>query len=124
MADDKKHPRKDGDYDDDGAPESEGKRGVGDAIKKLFAVGTAAAFLSEEAIRQTLGDLKLPKEMLNLVLSGANKSKEELMNRVGSELVKLVSKLDIVKEASKFMETHKFRVNAEIEIIKKEEKPD
>jgi hypothetical protein len=102
---------------------SDGRGGIGDTIKKLFAVGTAAAFLTEEGIRQALGDIKLPKDVLNLLLSGANKSKEELMSRVGNEVVKLVSKLDIVKEGSKFLETHKFKISAEVEILKKEEKP-
>ncbi|HEX4922597.1 MAG TPA: hypothetical protein VFV50_00875, partial [Bdellovibrionales bacterium] len=46
--------------------------------------------------------------------------KEQLMNRVGNEVISIIQKIDFVKEASRFVETHKFRVSAEIEVIKKD----
>ncbi len=93
--------------------------GVGDTIKKLFTAGVSAAFMTEESVRSFVSELKLPKETLNLLLQGASKSKEELMNRVGRELITMISKIDLVKEASRFAEEHKFRVSAEIEVIRK-----
>lgn len=100
----------------------EGKKGVADALKKLFTVGMGAAFMTEDAIRTYLSELKLPKEVLTYLLQGAKKSKEELMNRVGNEVVTIIQKIDFVKEASRFVENHKFRVSAEIEVVKKESK--
>jgi hypothetical protein len=82
----------------------------------------SGALMSEEVIRTYLADLKLPKEMLQLVIQGAQKSKDEITNRVSKEVVGLIDKIDLVKEVSKFAETHKFKINAEIEIIKKEDK--
>lgn len=93
---------------------------VGEGIKKLFAAGLSAAFLTEESIRSYLQDVKLPKEVLGLFLQGAAKSKEQLMNRVGNEVITIIQKIDFVKEASRFVETHKFRVSAEIEVLKKD----
>ncbi len=93
---------------------------VSETIKKIITTGLGAAFMTEESIRAYLGELKLPKDALNYILQGASKSKEELLDRVGGEMVKLLSKIDFVSEAAKFVETHKFRVNAEIEVIKKE----
>jgi hypothetical protein len=93
---------------------------LGGSIKKLFAAGLSAAFLTEESVRSYLQDVKLPKEVLKLFLEGAAKSKEQLMNRVGNEVISIIQKIDFVKEASRFVETHKFRVSAEIEVIKKE----
>ena len=98
----------------------EGKKGVTDALKKLFTVGLGAAFMTEDAIRSYLGELKLPKEALNYLLQGAKKSKEELTNRVGNEIVAIIQKIDFVKEASRFVENHKFKVSAEIEVLKKD----
>lgn len=91
-----------------------------DTVKKLFTAGVSAAFMTEESIRSFVSDLKLPKETLNVLLQGANKSKEELMNRVGNEVIKVISKIDFVKEASRFVEEHKFKINAEVEVIKKD----
>jgi len=93
---------------------------LSEGIKKLFSVGIGAAFLTEESIRNYLSDLKLPKDVLNVVLQSAAKGKEELVYRVGKEIGTLISHIDIVKEASKFVESHKFKVSAEIEIIKKD----
>ncbi len=98
---------------------SETKKGVGDTLKKLFTVGMGAAFMTEESIRTYLAELKLPKEALNFLLQGAKKSKEELMNRVGNEVVSIIRKIDFVEEASRFVEGHKFRISAEVEVIKK-----
>lgn len=90
-----------------------------EVIKKVMTLGLGAAFMTEEHIRSQLSDLKLPKEVLNTVLQGASKSKDELMNRVGNETIRLISKIDFVKEAARFVETHKFKINAEVEVIKK-----
>lgn len=93
-----------------------------EAIKKIFAAGVSGALLSEEMIRGYVSDLKLPKEMLHLLLQGAQKSKEEITGRVTKEVIGIIQKIDLVKEVSKFAETHKFKINAEIEIIRKDPK--
>lgn len=89
-------------------------------LKRVMSVGLGAAFMTEESIRNTLSDMKLPKDVLNNILTGANRSKEEFLNRIGNETIRLISKIDFVKEASRFVEEHKFRINAEIEVIKKD----
>lgn len=92
---------------------------VTETIKKIVTAGVSAAFMTEESIRSFVSELKLPKETLNLLLQSAAKSKEELMNRVSREIIGIISKIDFVKEASRFVEEHKFRVTAEIEVIRK-----
>lgn len=91
-----------------------------DAIKKIVTAGVSAAFMTEESIRSFVSELRLPKETLHLLLQGAAKSKEEITNRVGREVVNIISKIDFVKEASRFVEEHKFRVTAEIEVLRRE----
>lgn len=93
-----------------------------DMIRRVMSVGLGAAFMTEESIRGALGDIKLPKEVLTNLLQGANRSKEEFLNRIGNETIKLISKIDFVKEASRFVEEHKFHIQAEIEIVKKDHK--
>lgn len=98
--------------------ENGGPKGF-DILKKLISAGVGAAFMTEESIRTYLGELKLPKDVLNLLLQGAQKSKDELMDKVGNEIIKIVHKIDFVKEASRFAEEHKFRISAEIDVIRK-----
>ncbi len=94
--------------------------GVGDTLKKLFTAGISAAFMTEESVRSFVSELKLPKEAITLVLQGAQKSKDQLMDRVGREVVGIISRIDFVKEASRFVEEHKFRITAEIEVTKRD----
>lgn len=104
------------DADDNDAPDSPKWT---EMLRKVMSVGLGAAFMTEESVRTALTELKLPKEVLTSVLHGATRSKEELLNRIGNETIKLVSKIDFVKEASRFVEEHKFRIQAEIEVVKK-----
>ena len=99
--------------------ESESKNIMGETLKKVLSVGVGAAFMTEESIRTYLGDLKLPKEILGILLQSANKGKDEITQRVSKELINIVSKIDWIKEVSRFAETHKFKISAEIDIVKK-----
>lgn len=92
----------------------------GEMLKRVMSVGLGAAFMTEESVRSALGDIKLPKEVLTTILQGATRSKEDFLNRIGNETIKFISKIDFVKEASRFVEEHKFHISAEIEVVKKD----
>ncbi len=92
----------------------------GDVLRRVVGVGLGAAFMTEESVRSALSGINLPKDVLHSILQGANRSKEDIVNRIGNETIKLISKIDFVKEASRFVEEHKFRIQAEIEVVKKE----
>jgi replicative DNA helicase len=87
-------------------------------LKRVMSVGLGAAFMTEESIRNYLGEM--PKEVVSNIIQSANKSKSELLDRVGNEVIRLIQKIDFVKEASRFVEEHKFKVTAEIDVVKKE----
>lgn len=110
--------------DEESTSSGSGKDGLlGDALKKVLSTGITAAFMTEEAIRSRVSDLKLPKETLNLLLTGASKGRDELMNRVSNEIIRVINKIDFVKEASRFVEEHKFKITAEVEVTKKDGAP-
>jgi hypothetical protein len=94
---------------------------LGETLKKVFTAGVSAAFMTEESVRSYLAELKLPKEILGLLLQQANRSKDEITQRVSKEIVSMVQKVDFAKEVARFAETHKFKITAEIEISKKED---
>lgn len=105
--------------DDDKKSEKD-KNLLGETLKKVMTAGVSAAFMTEEGVRSYLSELKLPKEILGLLIQGANKSKDEITQRVTKEAVGILQKIDIVKEISRFAETHKFKISAEIDIIRKD----
>ena len=67
-----------------------------DIFKKIISAGIGAAFMTEESIRSYLGELKLPKDVVGMLLQGAQKSKDDLMDRVGNEVIKIIQKIDFV----------------------------
>lgn len=87
----------------------------GEALKKVFTGGVAAAFMTEEAVRNYLAELKIPKEVLTPILEGASKTKEDIANRVSKEIINVVQKVDWAKELTKLAETHKIKLTIEIE---------
>jgi hypothetical protein len=94
---------------------------LSDILKKVVSAGIGAAFMTEEHIRTYLTELKLPKDIIQNLLQGAQKSKEDIVNKVGNEVIRIVQKIDFVKEASRFVEEHKFRITAEIDVVKKKD---
>jgi hypothetical protein len=101
---------------------SQTQSGLGETLKKVFSAGVSAAFMTEESIKSYLQDVKLPKEILSALLHGAGKSKDEVTKLVSQEAVKIISKIDWVREVSRFVEGHKFKISAEIEVTKKDSK--
>lgn len=80
------------------------KESVKDTFKKIISAGSPG---------------EMSKELLNSALGQVHKTKEDISLKVTQEVISLVKKIDFVKEFSKFAEDHKFKVTAEIEIIKK-----
>lgn len=64
---------------------------------------------------------EISKEIIGTVLGQALKAKDDITLKVSNEMISLVRKIDFVKEFSKFAENHKFKVSAEIEIVRKED---
>lgn len=109
--------------DDENKKQEEKAAGIlGETLKKVFTVGVSAAFMTEDAVRSYLSEMKLPKEILGTILQSAQKSKEEIVQRVTKEMITMVQKIDFAKELSKFAETHKFKVTAEFEMVKRDSK--
>ena len=96
------------------------KPSVSEGLKKILTTGLSAVLMSEEGVRQYVQDLKLPKDAIGTLVKGIAKSKEEIVTRVGTEFSKLVEKIDLVEEMTKFLRENKIKISAEIEFSKKE----
>jgi len=62
-----------------------------DLVKKVLTVGVGAAFLTEESLRALVSEIKLPKELISGILESANKSKNEFLSKMGTEVVDRVT---------------------------------
>ncbi len=80
-------------------------QGLSDAIKKIITAGSPA---------------DISKELVHTVVSNMNKTKDDITAKATSEMIALIRRIDFVKEFSKFAQEHKFKVSAEIEVLKKD----
>ncbi|MGZ3691503.1 MAG: hypothetical protein ACXVAX_08365 [Pseudobdellovibrio sp.] len=85
--------------------DKEESTGLSDTLRKIISAGSPT---------------DISKELIGTVLNQALKAKDDITLKVSNEMISLVRKIDFVKEFSKFAENHKFKVTAEIEILKKD----
>src|ERR1700704_2851267 len=76
-----------------GSPDAvEGLRGrAADLMKKALISGVGALFMTEEGIRNLVGELKLPKELIGSVLAQADRTKQEVLRVMTEELRSFLS---------------------------------
>lgn len=85
---------------------------LAEMAKKMVTTGIGAAMMSEESVRKMLSDV--PKDVVQSVLDGAQKTKKKLAQSVAQELAKKIDNFDIQKEASQFMQNHKFSITIDV----------
>ena len=98
------------------------KSQLSEAMKKVVLTGVGTIFLTEETIRNYLGEFKLPKELMSGFLENASKSKQEFMNAFAKEVANVLSHIDFANEAKKFFENNRMKVTIELSIDSKDKK--
>jgi hypothetical protein len=96
--------------------EKSGKKGGGmtEVARKILLTGVGAIFMTEEGIRKSLGDIKMPKEAMGYVLDTVLKQKDELLNLVGGELAKFLSKIKVHEEVQKALSGLQLHLDAKL----------
>jgi hypothetical protein len=114
-------PDDDLDEDLDEAPErgpgSFTGRVLGDFAKKAVMTGIGAVFMSEETLRNTLGDIKLPKEAMGYVVGQADKTKRELIAALSREMRSFLTGLELEKVIAKVLAGTTFEIHTRVKIL-------
>jgi hypothetical protein len=63
------------------------KSTAADMMRKVLTVGVGTLFLTEEALKGLIGELKVPKELLGGILSSANRTKNEFLQQIAHEVM-------------------------------------
>jgi hypothetical protein len=85
---------------------------ISDLLKKVVSTGLGAAFMTEEAIREKLGDIPLPKDVISGLLQNARTTKDEFMSAVKKEMKNFLGKVNVSEELQKLVEKYDIEVNA------------
>lgn len=97
-------------------------KNLSDMFKKVVNTGLAAAFMTEDAVKNIAKDLPLPKEMVNGLVQNAKNSKDEFIGSVKTEVKSFLERIDIQKEIDRVIADHDIEINAKIKFNKKKEK--
>lgn len=95
---------------------------VRDVIRKTVSQGAEARHLTEETLRNIVGDIKLPREIVTLVVQQADQVKSEVVRVVAGEVRTFLDEANIGEEIAKILTTLSFEIRTEIRFIPNDEK--
>jgi hypothetical protein len=89
---------------------------VPEALRRAFLTGVGALFMTEEGIRNAVGDLKLPKDALAFLAGQAEKSRAEVARVVTQEVRRFLEGEALQRELWKVLTGVTLEVNASIQL--------
>ena len=99
--------------------ENKEQKRLGDVFKKVVSTGITAAFQTEEAIKEMLQDLPLPKDVVNGLLQNAKKTRTDFIASIKNELSGYLAQINVSEEIEKVLDKYDFEVNATVKLKKK-----
>jgi len=106
--------------DDDPFEEKAAAGGAGgfvpDIVRRAVLTGVGALFMTEEGIRNIVGELKVPKDALSFLVSQAEKSRTEVTRVVSQEVRRFLESDTLRREVWKVLTGVTLEVNASIRL--------
>ena len=105
--------------DDDDLPPEEMKKLSGivpDIVRRAVLTGVGALFMTEEGIRNLVGDMKMPKDALGFLLGQADKTRSEVARVVTQEVRRFLESETLRREIWKLLNGITLEVNATIHL--------
>ncbi len=100
-------------------PEDEAKTLSGlvpDIVRRAVLTGVGALFMTEEGIRNMVGEMKLPKDALAFLLAQADKTRTEVARVVTQEMRRFLESDMLRREMWKLLTGVTLEVNATIQL--------
>lgn len=85
-----------------------------EVVRDVTSLGMGTLFMTEEAVRNYLKEKKLPKDIAAALVDNMAKKKEDLYGRMAKEFGKVLARIDISKEVSRFLESHNVELKTSI----------
>jgi hypothetical protein len=89
---------------------------VPDIVRRAVLTGVGALFMTEEGIRKSVGDLKLPKDALAFLASQAERTRGEVARVVTQEVRRFLESETLRREIMKLFTGVTLEVNATLQL--------
>jgi len=109
----------DPDLPDEELPPEEAKKLSGlvpDIVRRAVLTGVGALFMTEEGLRNLVGEMKLPKDALAFLLAQADKTRTEVARVVTQEVRRFLESETLRRELWKVLSGATLEVNATIQL--------
>lgn len=97
------------------------QRVIPDIVRRALMTGVGAVLLGEEGLRNTLGEMKMPKEAVSSLINQADKTKREVINSLARELRQFLDSLDLQSLLEKAVAGTTIEIQTTVRVIPKEE---
>ncbi len=89
---------------------------VPDIVRRAVLTGVGALFMTEEGLRNLVGEMKLPKDALGFLLAQAEKTRTEVARVVTSEVRRFLESDRLRREVWKLLTSVSIEVNATVNL--------
>jgi len=101
-------------------PKSDDPRGMSglipDVVRRAVLTGVGALFMTEEGLRNLVGEMRLPKDALSFLLAQAEKTRTEVARIVSSEVRRFLESETLRREVFKLLSSVTVEVNATVRL--------
>jgi hypothetical protein len=87
-----------------------------EALRRMLTVGFTGFFMTEEALRKSLGD-SVPRDVIEFILDQSQRMRGELLDRVSRELGRVLERVDPVEVARRLLEGRTVEVSARFRLV-------
>ena len=87
-----------------------------DIVKRAVLTGVGALFMTEEGIRNLVGEMKLPKDALAFLVAQADRTRGEVTRVVSQEVRRFLESETLQREIWKLLTSVTLEVNASIKL--------
>jgi hypothetical protein len=89
---------------------------VPDIVRRAVLTGVGALFMTEEGIRNLVGEMKLPKDALGFLVAQADRTRGEVARVVSQEVRRFLESETLQREIWKLLTSVTLEVNASIQL--------
>lgn len=97
---------------------------LSETLRKVVSLGIGAAFMTEDAVKNLMQDLPLPKDIGRGVLEHIKGQKNELVKSVKAEVKNYLLSIDPSKEINKILANYEIKVDAKLAFQRKKKDKD
>jgi hypothetical protein len=90
-----------------------------DILKKAVLISIGGILLTEETIRKILGELKISKEIVSIIVLQSNRAKDEIVRVLSGEFRTIFKSVNLKNEINKMLKDLKVRVQMEVDFESK-----